>query len=156
MVRGTLLYAYYNFNIYFFKIFIIHVFFANEVPNHEVLKINWNLVQGYIVICLLRFLMFIFSKFLRFIFIGQIWSQNIKFSKLTKIWYQGTLLYAHYDSNNFFKIFVSHIFLGKFGFIVSSSTKRLNFCRGVHCYMLIMMLMLIFLEFCYSYNFGEI
>ena len=39
---------------------------------------------------LITILMFIFLKFLLVIFVGQIWSQNLKFSKLTAI---GTLLH---------------------------------------------------------------
>ena len=49
------LYAYYNFNVYFFKILIIHIFWANLVPKSEVLHFDWNLVQRYIAICLLWF-----------------------------------------------------------------------------------------------------
>ena len=37
--------------------------------------------------------------------------QNLKFSKLTEIWYRGTLLYAHYDFNIYFsKVFVTYVF----------------------------------------------
>ena len=38
--RGTLLDAYYDLNVYFFKIFIIHNFWANLVRKFEVLQIN--------------------------------------------------------------------------------------------------------------------
>ena len=38
--RGTLLYVYYDFNVYFFKIFAIHIYWANLVPKYKVLKIN--------------------------------------------------------------------------------------------------------------------
>ena len=56
-------------------------------------------------------LMFIFSAFLSFTFFAQIWSKNLKFSKMNEIWYRGILLYAYYDFNVcFFKIFVIHIF----------------------------------------------
>ena len=48
-------------------------------------------------------------------FFGLIWSQTLKFSKLTENWYRDILLYSYFDFNAyFFKIFVSHIFLGKF------------------------------------------
>ena len=63
-------------------------------------------------------LIFNFSKFLSFILFGQIWSQNLKFSKLTEIWYRGTLLSAYYDfyyNVYFFKGFFIHVILGKFG-----------------------------------------
>ena len=43
--RGTLLYAYYIFNVYFFKIILIHIFWANLVPKSEVFEIDLNLVQ---------------------------------------------------------------------------------------------------------------
>ena len=89
-------------------------------------------------------LIFTFSKFLSFIFFGQIWSQNLKFSKLTEIWYRGTLLYAYYDFNvYFFKMFVIHIF----GLIWSQNPKspdKLKFGTGIYCYMLITILVLIF------------
>ena len=49
------------------------------------------------------------------VFFGKIWSQKLKFSKLTKIWYRGTLLYPHFEFSVYFsKIFVTHIFLGKY------------------------------------------
>ena len=54
--RGTLLYPYFEFNIYFFKIFIIHIFWgANLFRKSQVLHVKWNLVRGYIAICSLRF-----------------------------------------------------------------------------------------------------
>ena len=52
-----------------------------------------------------------FKTFVIHIFWGEIWLQNLKFSKLTEIWYRGTLLYAYDDFNvNFSKIFVTHVF----------------------------------------------
>ena len=51
--RGRLRYAYFDFDVYLFKIFVIPFFRANLVPKSEVLQINWNLVQAYIVTCLL-------------------------------------------------------------------------------------------------------
>ena len=60
--------------------------------------------------------MLIFSKFFLFIFFGLIWSRKLNFPKLTKIWCKGALLYVYYDFNAyFFKSFVIHIILGKFG-----------------------------------------
>ena len=65
---------------------------------------------------LITILMFIFPKFLSFMFYGQIWSHNLDFFKLTEISQRGTLIYAYYSFNvYFFKLFVSYIFLGKFG-----------------------------------------
>ena len=54
-------------------------------------------------------LMFICSKLLSSIlFLGKIWSKNLKLSKLTETWYWDTLLYAYYDFNiYFYKIFVT-------------------------------------------------
>ena len=47
---------------------------------------------------------------------GQIWSQNLKFSELTEIWYWATFLYDYYDFDvYFFKNFFIYIVLGKFG-----------------------------------------
>ena len=55
------------------------------------------------------------------VFFGQICSQKLNFFKLTEIWYSGTLLYPHFEFNVYFsKIFVIHIFLGKFGLKICS------------------------------------
>ena len=48
---------------------------------------------------LISILKFIFSKLLLFIFFGQIWSQSLKFSKLTDTGYWRTLLHAYHDFN---------------------------------------------------------
>ena len=70
-------------------------------------------------------LMFIFPKFLSFTFSRQIWSQNLKSSKLTEIWYKSTFLYAHFDFNVcFFKIFVIHIFWANF--VPKSEVSQIN------------------------------
>ena len=106
--RGRFLYVYFDFNVHFFKIFVIHIFWANLVSKPEVLQINWNLVQAYIAICSLRFWYLFFQIFYQSYFFGQVWSQNLKFSKLTKIWYRRTLLYAYYDFNIYFFKFWSH------------------------------------------------
>ena len=56
------------------------------------------------------------SEILSFIFFGQIWSQNLDFSKLTEIWFRENLLCAYYDFKvRFFKILVCHLLMGKFG-----------------------------------------
>ena len=50
--------------------------------------------------------------------------------------YRVILLYAYYNFNvYFFKFFVGHIFLGKFGRKIGSFPNRLKFWVGVHCYM---------------------
>ena len=41
---GRLLYVYFDFDVYFFKIFVIHIFWAILVLKSEVLQINWHLV----------------------------------------------------------------------------------------------------------------
>ena len=80
---------------------------------------------------LISILMFIFSKFLSFIFFGQIWSQNLKFSKLTEIWYRGTLLYAYYDFNVYFsKIFVTHLFWANLSHNLDFFKLTKNFVEG--------------------------
>ena len=73
---------------------------------------NWSkFCRGLHFYMLNAVLMFISSRFFSFMFFGQIWSQNQKFFKLTKIWYRGRSLYAYFDFNvYFFKIFVIHIF----------------------------------------------
>ena len=58
--RGTLLCAYCNFDVYFFKIFVIHIFWANMVPKSIVLQIYLNMIQGYNCYILISILMFIF------------------------------------------------------------------------------------------------
>ena len=62
--RGALLHAYYNFNVYFVKDFVIHTFWDNLFPKSEVLQI----VQRYIIYyTLISILIFIFSKVVSFI-----------------------------------------------------------------------------------------
>ena len=90
---GTLLYTRYDFNVYFFKILFIHSFWANMVLKSVDLQIEWSPYSG---TCykLIAVLVFIFSKFLSFIFFVLIWSQNQLKSKLTRIWSRDTLLHA--------------------------------------------------------------
>ena len=103
---------------------------------------------------LITILTFIFSKFLSFIFLGLSWSQNLNFSKLTEICYRVTLLYAYYDFNvYFFKIFVSHTFLGKFCLKILSSLNWLKFGAGLLHYFILITVSV--WKFCHSYNFGK-
>ena len=54
--RRTLLYSHFEFNVYFSKIFVTHIFWGKFGPRSEVLQINWNLVHlGHISIYLLWF-----------------------------------------------------------------------------------------------------
>ena len=87
------------------------------ISESEVFQINWNLVAtGVHCYMLIATLMFIFSKIFSSIFFGLIWSQNLKFFKLTEIWYRDSLPYTYFDFNVFFSKFLSFIFsLGKFG-----------------------------------------
>ena len=56
-------------------------------------------------------LMFIFSKFCFSNYFGQIWSQNLIFSKLTKILYKTIWLCADFDFDlQFFEVFAVHEF----------------------------------------------
>ena len=65
LYRDTLLHAYYDFHVYFFKILSFILFWANLVPKSNVLQIDWNLIQGHIVICWLRFWCVIFRSICR-------------------------------------------------------------------------------------------
>ena len=111
---GRLLYAFFDFIVYLFKFFVIHIRSCKFVPkiwsSSNWLKFGTEVDYH----MLISTLMFIFSKFFSFIFFGQIWSQNLKFFILTEIWYRGRLPYTYFDFNvYFFKIFVIHIFFGK-------------------------------------------
>ena len=67
--------------------FIFPKCLANLVPKSEVLRINWNLVQGYIAICLLQFQCLSFQNFCHSCFLGKfgpiIWisSNKLKFDR---------------------------------------------------------------------------
>ena len=103
------------------------------------------MVHEYITICLLRFWRLFLQNVCHLYFCGLIWSENLKFSKLTEIWYRDILLYTYYDfTAYFFKIFVNHNFLGKFGLKIWSFPNWLKFSAAVHYYMFITILMFIF------------
>ena len=60
--------------------------------------------------------------------------------------------YAYYDFNVYFsKFFAPHAFLGKFDSVIWISSNWLKFGTGVHCYMLITVLMFIFHTSFHSY-----
>ena len=89
-----------------------HLCFLGKFGSIICIFTNW-LKFGTVVDCymLISILMFIFSYFLSVIFFGQIWSQNLKFFKLSEIWYRGRLLYAYFNFDVYFsKIFVNNIF----------------------------------------------
>ena len=66
--RGTLLYAYNDFNVYFSKIFVTHVFGANLVPWSGFLQIDWDFVEGYIANAYFDFNVYFFKIFVIHIF----------------------------------------------------------------------------------------
>ena len=73
----------------------------NFICGSEVIQINWNLVAtGVYCYMLITTLVLIFLKIFSSIFFGLIWSQNLKFFKLTEIWYRGRLPYAYFDLRN--------------------------------------------------------
>ena len=118
---------------YFNSLVCLVVLISEIIPIHNIHNIhiyihNHTGIHCYILICNL---MFTFLKFLSFILFWQIWSQNLKFFKLTKIWYRGRLLYSYFDFDvYFFKLFVSHIFLGKYGLKIWSSQIGWNLVEG--------------------------
>ena len=122
--RDRLPYTYFDFNVYFFKIFG-HPYFLweNLVPQkHTFAKLIeiWSSGTLYMLILTLTF---IITKFFSFIFLGQIWSQNPKFFRLTELWYKDRLTYTYFHFNVYFlEIFVIHIFLMK---IWSRKRRRL-------------------------------
>ena len=140
-----MLHAYFIFNVYFFKILFIHIFLASLVPKSEVLQINWNLVQAYIAIyCYMLIMIWIFSKFFVIYIFGGIFGPIIVLQNDWNI-VIGTLLYAYYNFNvYFFKSFVIHIILDKFGLKIWSLPNSLKFGAGVHYHILITILMFIY------------
>ena len=151
-----MLYTSYDFKVYFSKIFCHSGFLDKSGPIIWVSS-NWlKFRKGLYCYMLITVLMFIFSKIFSFILFRQICSQNLKSFKLTEIWYRARLLYAYFDFDvYFFNIFVSHIFLGKFGLKILSSPNWQKFRRVVHYNMLITILMLVFQKFCHWYNLGQ-
>ena len=77
----------------------------------EVCQIKWNLVQGYIVYAYFDLNVYFFKILFFSYFFWQIWSQNVKFFKLTEIWYIGRLLYAYFYFIVYFSNFLSFIFV---------------------------------------------
>ena len=68
-----------------------------------------------------------FCNFFSFVFLGQIWSQNLKFFRLNGIWYRDTLPCTYFDFHVFFfKIFVIHIFFGKIWSHKNQKFAKLN------------------------------
>ena len=90
-------------------------------------------------------LMFIFSKLFSLIDLGQVWSQNLKFVKLTEVWYRGRLPYTYLELNFFFfqNSFLSY-FWGKFRPKIWGSSNWLKFRTEVDGHVLISILMFIF------------
>ena len=108
---------------------------------------------------LITVLMFIFSKFFSFIFLGQIWFQNLKFYRFIEIWCKGTLLYAYCDFNVYFlKSLVIHIILDKFSHKIWCCPSWPEPSNSVHCnyYMLITIESYNFLQIFCSKCYGKI
>ena len=64
----------------------------------------------------IEFNVYYFKIFVIHNFLGKFGPQNLKFSKLTEIWYGDALLYPYFEFDVYFlKVFVIHIFMGKFG-----------------------------------------
>ena len=80
----------------------------------------------------------LFLKFFHSYFFAQIWSHNLKFSKLTESWRRGTLLYAYHSFNiSCSKGFVIHSSLGKSDpNLIQKSLIVNRFCGSQHsnCY----------------------
>ena len=78
----------------------------------KLLKTTWNQSHYSIFLLTISYSQIAFVLILHpKVFFGQIWSQKLKFSKLTEIWYRGTLLYTYYDFNVYFSnIFVTRVF----------------------------------------------
>ena len=132
---GRLLYAFFDFIVYLFKFFVIHIRSCKFVPkiwsSSNWLKFGTEVDYH----MLISTLMFIFSKFFSFIFFGQIRSQILKFFKLTEIWYRGRLPYDYFDFNvYFFKILFIHIVLDKFGPKIWSYLNWLKFGTVVYAH----------------------
>ena len=92
--------AYYDFNVYFFKSFVSHVFWTNLVPKSNVLQIDWNLIQGCSCM-LITSLMRNFSNHLPFINLegGHISSPNLFFSIFTEISHRGKMKFRQFGEN---------------------------------------------------------
>ena len=83
--RVTLLYPHFEFNIYFSKSFVIHIFLGKFGPKILSSPNQPKFGTGVHSYMLITILMFIFPKFLSLMFFGQIWSHNMDFFKLTEI-----------------------------------------------------------------------
>ena len=92
--RRTLLYAYYDFDVYFSYFFVSHIFWGRQIWSHNLKFMTEILQRGTLLHAYYDLNVYFFQKFCQSYFLGKIWSQNLKFSKLTEIWYSGTLLYV--------------------------------------------------------------
>ena len=103
---------------------------------------------------IISILMFIFSKFFSFIFLGQIWSQNLKFFKFTEIWQRGRLPYAYFNFNvYFFKILFIYIF--GTNLVPKSEVLQIGWnLVQVDYHMLISILMFVFFKILFIHIFG--
>ena len=89
---------------------------------------------------LISILIFLFSKFFSLIILGQIWYQNLKFSRLNEIWYRGR--------NKHMVIYLcTKFFSGKFGTNILSFSDLTKFGTEVDYHMLTSILIFIFSRF---------
>ena len=84
LVQGYIVYAYFDFNVYFFKILFIHNFFW------QICSQNVKFPKLTEMLC---FDVYFFTVLIIHIF-GLIWSHKLKFSILTEFWCSVALLYV--------------------------------------------------------------
>ena len=86
------------------------------------------------------------------VFFRQIWSEKLKFSKLTQIWYRRTLLYVNFIFNVCFSKFLSFILFWA-NFVLKSEVLQLNqnLVQGYTAICLLRFQRLFFHIFCHSY-----
>ena len=107
--RDTLLHADYDFNVSFFNILSVVFFWANLFSKSEDLPTDWNLVQGYITICLLRFWCLFVQKFCHAYKFGlKIWSSNWLESSICVHYYYYALIVT--KSSKFLKFSCSRYY----------------------------------------------
>ena len=98
----------------FFILSLLHCnMFPTKHPVMHWISSNWlrfgTVVDCYMLISIL--ILICFPNFFHSYFFWEICLQNLKFSKLTEIFFRRTLLYTYYNFNFFFfKNFLSHIY----------------------------------------------
>ena len=116
----------------------LKLFFVGRLGPKNWSSLYW-LKSGTDIHCLFHVSnLMLFLKFFHSYFFAQIWSHNLKFSKLTESWHRGTLLYAYHSFNiSCSKVFVIHSSLGEFDpNLIQKSLIVNRFCVSQHsnCY----------------------